>query len=75
MGCRMGSNDVVLRTSSGGVDTTCPPLLEYVLEALAKVAMLVVTFWRFVWNAVWWFIGLVIVLAIIKGAFIVVSRL
>ncbi|MGF6443617.1 hypothetical protein [Paraburkholderia youngii] len=45
------------------------------LEALGTLAMLAITFWRFVLRVMWCCIGLVIVLAIIKGAFLVVFAL
>ncbi|SAK88705.1 hypothetical protein AWB82_06189 [Caballeronia glebae] len=52
-----------------------PDLFRYAFAALGTAAMLLITFWRTVWRLMWWFIGLVIVLAIIKGAFLIVFTL
>jgi hypothetical protein len=52
-----------------------PNELMYIFEALGTAAMLLITFWRTVWRLMWWCIGLVILLAIIKGAFLIVFSL
>jgi hypothetical protein len=52
-----------------------PHTLTYFFEAVGTALMLLVTFWRTVWRLVWWFIGVVIILAVIKGAFLIVFAL
>jgi hypothetical protein len=52
-----------------------PDISKYFLEASGTAVMLLITFWRIVWALMWWVIGIVIVLAIIKGAFLIVFTL
>lgn len=52
-----------------------PQQLTYVFEASGTAALLLIAFWRTAWRLMWWSVGLVIVLAIIKGAFLIVFAL
>ena len=59
----------VIAEASGYHD---PVSLTVVLEVVGTVLMLLLTFWRTVIGLVWWFISLVIVVAVIKWAFLFV---
>ncbi|MEM5342407.1 hypothetical protein [Paraburkholderia azotifigens] len=52
-----------------------PVPLTHFFEAVGTGAMLLIVFWRTVWRLMWWVIGIVIILAIIKGAFLIVFSL
>lgn len=52
-----------------------PDGLTYFFAALGTAVMLLVILWRTMWQLMWWFIGLVIVLAVIRGAFLIVFSL
>ncbi|WP_433694990.1 hypothetical protein [Paraburkholderia phenoliruptrix] len=49
--------------------------LTCLLEALGTAALLLIAFRRTIWRLLQWLIGLVIVLAVIKGAFLIVFAL
>ncbi|SAL50802.1 hypothetical protein AWB73_05286 [Caballeronia turbans] len=49
-----------------------PDSFMYFFAAIGTAAMLLITLWRTVWRLMWWFIGLLMVLAAIKGAFLIV---
>ncbi|WP_148281773.1 hypothetical protein [Paraburkholderia phenoliruptrix] len=55
-----------------GLQPRNPTGLTYFFAAVGTAAILLITFWRTVWRLMWWLIGIVIILAIIKGAFLVV---
>ncbi|WP_371884389.1 hypothetical protein [Caballeronia sp. S22] len=65
-GCQQAASTLQPRSPDG---------FMYFFAALGTAWMLLITFWRTGWRLVWWFIGLVIVLAVIKGAVLIVFTL